>query len=121
MTNYSRPYFVWSYNDEKKLLLVIDQTGSPEKISEYGTTALLTAKNLTVRNPMTGEHRIYGLDNITGKFDKPAVMTYLKRFELMSASALIIGILLGLLLLPVLFVVATFICIFVALGMLLCA
>lgn len=114
MTNYSRPYFIWSHNDEKMLLLVIDETGNPEKISEYGAAALLTSRNITVRNPISGEYRNYSLKNMNAKFDKEAVMKYIKRFEIMSASALIIGILVCLLVLPVLFFVAVFIFSFIA-------
>ncbi len=46
-TNYNYPYFLWiDYHDKKKLLFVVDESASAEKIEIYNSLLLLTAKDL---------------------------------------------------------------------------
>jgi len=49
-TNYNRPYFFWAtYNNQQKLLLVIDETADPGKIDIYNTYILVTSREIVVK------------------------------------------------------------------------
>jgi len=53
ISSYNRPYFFW-LKDEKerlKLVLVIDESASAEKIDQYRTKALLTKTDLFIKTP----------------------------------------------------------------------
>ncbi|MBI2641655.1 DUF1189 family protein [Candidatus Roizmanbacteria bacterium] len=66
MTNYNKPYFLWfDYKDSKRLLLVIDETATAEKIYEYRSDMLLTRGELVIRNPKdTSEIQILNLSYV---------------------------------------------------------
>lgn len=50
-TNYNRPYFLWlDYQNKKKLILVIDESASPQKIDIYTSILLLTTRELVINN-----------------------------------------------------------------------
>lgn len=54
VTNYNRPYLLWLDNqDNKDLLLVIDETATPKKITSYNASILLTSQNLVTLNSKT--------------------------------------------------------------------
>ncbi len=51
-SNYNRPYFFWMKNgNSERLLAVVDETGTPEKIRSYGSLVLATARSLTFIDP----------------------------------------------------------------------
>lgn len=51
LTNYNRPYFLWTdYLNKKKLLLVIDESATPQKIETFGSLFLLTRQELVFKN-----------------------------------------------------------------------
>lgn len=51
ITSYNRPYFVWVKDNKNKirLMLVIDESGSFEKITQYQSMALLTKTDLFIK------------------------------------------------------------------------
>lgn len=73
-TNHNRPYFFWSmYNNRKKLLLVIDETASPDKINIYNTYILVTGREIVIKNDSSASNtfKILSLKNIGRRsFDK---------------------------------------------------
>lgn len=49
-STYGRPYFFWlDFNKQKRLLAVVDESASPNKISQYNSVVLLTAKQLVIK------------------------------------------------------------------------
>ena len=51
ITNYNRPYFFWTtYNNQKKLLLVIDETATQDKINIYNTYILVTGQEIVIKD-----------------------------------------------------------------------
>lgn len=89
-TNHNRPYFFWStYNGQKKLLLVIDETANPDKINIYNTYILVTGREIVVKNDSRSSNtiKIVSLKNIGKRsldkkdFEKIAiVLTTISKF-----------------------------------------
>ncbi len=89
-TNYNRPYFFWLKNkDKKNLLLVIDETASPEKIDTYNSYILITNREIVIKKKLSSlkDFRIFPLKNFNKKiidqkdFQKTATFfTFLHNF-----------------------------------------
>lgn len=55
ITNHNRPYLLWLDNqNEKNLLLVVDETATQKKIKQYGSSVLLTSQELIVNDTRSG-------------------------------------------------------------------
>lgn len=64
-TNYGRPYLLWlDYDDKKHLLLVVDESATPEQIAQYRSYMLLTSNRAIVRKVFLNENQSqYSLKN----------------------------------------------------------
>ncbi|MCX7880898.1 MAG: DUF1189 family protein [Patescibacteria group bacterium] len=50
-STYNQPYFSWwDYQNQKKLLFVVDENAEPQKIKIYNSLFLLTSKNLVIKS-----------------------------------------------------------------------
>lgn len=79
-TSYDHPYFIWTKNDENKMLLgVIDENALPDKIQEYPTDVLLTRQALVIKQAEQPEVIPYGSATFT--VNKQTVASFLNVIE----------------------------------------
>lgn len=114
ITNYNRPYLLWlDKQTEKNLLLVIDETATPNKIKLYGTSALLTSREVVVSETQTGNASVFPLQYLDDqKITKQQMNSFVQLINKINAFFPILFIL-GLLILVILIPLASFIVTFV--------
>ncbi|MDO8608954.1 MAG: DUF1189 family protein [bacterium] len=50
LTSYNHPFFLWNYEMNNPLLLVIDETAFPQKINDYKSLILVTSRDLVINS-----------------------------------------------------------------------
>ncbi len=119
ITNYNRPYLLWLENqNEKNLLLALDETATPNKIKLYGSPILLTSQEVVLNDTRTNNISLLPLQylddqKITKEKVNQLVQT-IDKVRLLLPILFIVSILLFIVLIPFASFIVTFIYLFLA-------
>ncbi len=111
-TNYGRPYFFWlDVNRTKKLLAVIDESASPDKINEYKSIVLFTSRKIAIKTDQGFKEISYGAKTI--KIDKNYVQEFRNNGIRLLSTGLVLLFLVLILVAPLVFLLMYFVYFFV--------
>ncbi len=110
-TNYNRPYFWWvTFDGQKKLAFVVDDSASSSKITQYQSLALLTPSELVIRTPQNSFISFPLSSQTSLLVNKTSALAWFQQFTQLFHKAIIFLSVFSVLVFPILYICIYIVC-----------